>query len=338
MSAQNTPKIINAITTSLLFDMREPNQIFREQGTQAYQAHMIKYADIPLPLGPYFDEFFTELQSEYVEFILCSRNDPITAYRAINTLAKHDLVPEQFLFTGGKSPIPFLQSYDIDCFYTTNQQDANDASDHGLLGVYHPLDPHAPANNNQKPNPQAPRDVIPLPGTQPGSVRNMYNGAAQKQVIFDIDGVIVDQEGEKFFQENGHNVHLYHQREKELRHLKMNPGPAYKLWKKYQHINAQSTPGKEPFIISIVTARGSHAAVRALETFHQDGDRINGTVHCMAGKPKEPVLKIIAALSAAQKITCEFLDDQGKNVKMGTRAGIRSGHVAGFDKIRKDLS
>ncbi|MGH1378721.1 MAG: 5'-nucleotidase [Alphaproteobacteria bacterium] len=326
-------KMIKGISTSVLFDMSEPDRIFKEKGKEAYIAHMKEHADKPLPLGRGFKHLKKAFENPgFEEVVLCSKNSPITARRAIITMQNEGITPGRMFFTNGQSPAPFLEAYGIKHFYTANRKDAIDGNKAGVFSTYYDL-----AKNTKTNNPS--EEIVPktevsddnkivkmrqLPEGIP-ELRTIFNGKMIGHHVYDLDGVVFDSESEDFFQD--HNLEAYDDYEKKLRDVPMNAGPAYDLFKHYNDVNNRYVGDSKPYGISIVTARGNNAALRAIETLYQWDEDVSGSAHFLAGSPKQPILHVLSQMAQDKGQSIEFYDDQSKNVDMGTEAGILSGQV-----------
>jgi 5'-nucleotidase len=315
-------KIIQAVSTSVLFDMREPDRIFRERGNDAYIKYMLETAEEPLPLSHGFDTLKGLLQGdEHMDFIICSRNSPITSRRALYTLGQEGITPEGVFFTSGRSPVPFLHAYGVHQFKTTNKDDAYAARENGIMSSY-----YDPEQNEDIVSPESKTNVVPMPRRRKNpQLKPVFLGQTKAHYVFDLDGVVFDDESERFFREHG--LESYRNFEAKLMKHPMNKGIAYDMLKKCHDINQKYSGHHRPFDISVVTARGNIAAVRAIETLHQWGIDIDGYMHCLAGKSKEPILRALKEISNGTPI--EFFDDQPKYIQQGRDAGILSGHVLG---------
>lgn len=326
------PKVTYGISTSMLFDMREPDAIYRNDGPEAYAQHMIENQHSPLPHGPWFEALKRDFEDSngMIEVVLASRNSPITARRALKTLGEHGITPARMFFTCGKSPVPYLKAYGIDLFRTTDLGVAQEAlANDVLVAHYDPVSmkdiqdqaaQHAAKSND--------KNVVTLPASkvdQP-SLRSVYNGRTLGNAVFDLDGVVFGAESEHFYKQ--FKLAAYHEHEKNMRDIPLSQGPAFNLLKKYTEVNKQYAGSQLPFEISVVTARGDFAAIRAIETLHAWGIDIEGTTHFLGGAPKKPVLDAIRAHAAARNMPApEFWDDQQHNIQAGHDAGVLTGYI-----------
>ena len=350
-------KMIKGISTSVLFDMSEPDKIFRQEGKEAYIAYMKKHADSPLPLGRGFKHLRQAFENPgFEEVVLCSRNSPITARRAIITMQNEGITPGRMFFTNGQSPVPFLEAYGIKHFYTASLEDAAAGNKAGVFSTYYDLEKNRTVNNpdmgiERQQDKERGAKIVPLYTSEeviepvdngttgsvvnlrgravlPPHVRPVFNGSVIGHHVFDLDGVVFDSTSEDFYQKHG--LDAYDAYERQLRNVPMNHGPAYPLFHHYNGVNNRYAGDDKPYAISIVTARGSNPALRAIETLYQWDEDVSGSTHFLAGTSKQPVLEVLAFMAMERSQSIEFYDDQAKNVDMGTQAGILSGQVPDY--------
>lgn len=327
---QNTPpKLTYGITTSLLFDMSKENKIFNEKGEADYADYMLSHADKPLPLSRGFAHLENELQgNEFVDVVLCSRNSPLTARRALLTLENHGITPERMFFMCGASPVPYLKAYDIDIFMTTHKQDAQDAKQlNGVLPLYYEQTGLSRVSLNVLEGGKSSNKVHPigLNKSRDSSLKQAYNGKTISYQSFDLDGVVFGMESEIFYRQHG--LAAYNNYERAMKDNPMSKGKAFPILLKMTDINKNCDGPQLPFHISVVTARGSDAAIHAIETLHNWGIDVNGGAHFRSGTPKEPVLRVLQEQAKESGAGIHFYDDQKTNIDQGQNAGVLSGQV-----------
>lgn len=338
MPRDQSQKIINGVSTSVLFDMSEPDRIYREGGEEAYMRYMLKNADEPLPLSERFEHLRPALEaSDHTETIIISRNSPLTSRRAIRTLLEEGVAPEKMVFTSGRSPVPFLKAYGIDHFRTTNYNDAVQAyKAERVFSTYYDVQSDQEINNPQREEDaevKASGDVVALPSREPkkANLKPVYDKETVSDYIFDLDGVVLGPESEKFFQAHGLEAYMNYQ--KAMGHVPSSEGPALGILRKASAINQSYAGHTKPFNNHCVTAQGLWAAIRSIETFHAWGVDFNGTTHFLAGSDKLPVLKVLREQALQGGRSIEFYDDQRRNVEKGREAGILSGQVVDPDEL-----
>ena len=328
------PKMVLGVSTSFLFDMSEPDAVYRAEGPEGYAKYMRERANDPLPFGRGIETLETALKNpKFFEIVLCSRNDPITALRASRTLDGEGLTPERAFFTSGKSPVPYLEIYGIKQFHTVNEEDAEEA--HRLGIVLPSLHGHGNERVVHENTRQEKENVIALP-QKPAqqSLKPVYDENAIHHVITDLDGVFFGPEAEAFFQANG--LQAYHNHERHKMKQPLTKGAAFEVLKTYDEINKAYAGSQKPFVLSAVTARGFHAMSRAIETLHIFDIEFNGETHFTAGGRgiggKENVLRVMRQADEKMGVTTEFYDDQRHNIEQAIAAGI---NVAG--QVPSDL-
>lgn len=299
---QNAPMMTYGISTSVLFDMSKEDALFHKN-PQAYKDYMIENADKPLDIRLGFTFLQNVIQHpDMFKIVLISRNSPLTAIRAIRTLANEGIAPAQFLFTNGRSPVPYLNVYGLDRFITTNADDFENAQKSGIPSTLHGHQIIGDPANNKIVMP--PKMRIPV-----------------HDIVFDIDGVLVDPTSEAFYQQHG--LDAYKKMEESLLNQHLKEGPFFPYLKKASEVNAQHED--KEILLSIATLRGGFAGIRALYTLYEWGYDFNGIVNCGDGDNKQNILTAIRTEDEKLGITTEFIDDQDHNVERGHNAGAFSG-------------
>lgn len=315
------------ITTSVLFDMSEPNAVFERYGINGYRSYMKERIDDPLKPGPIFDWIRDFALQPHHDIVLFSKNSSLTALRSIKTLVEHDIIPRRFIFTNGKDPVSYLSAYKIDNFFSANPDDVLKARLMGVSSVHFDhlkkINPDAFALEGLVPKSNA---IVPLRGQLEGgnvvTLTNKHKNAAQRQhYIFDCDGVLADDTAEDYFRQHG--LEAFQELEKQNMLIPMAPGPSFPFFKKLSDLN-HKTPQGAPYLISMVTARGVYAAIRSLNTLVHWDIEPNGEIHCVSGAEKGPILKI---LKDNYKHSAIFFDDGEKNVESAKSHGILAGRI-----------
>ena len=104
-------KLVVATSSSALFNLSESDQVFKEQGLDAYQKYQIENEDTPLEPGDAFPLVKKLLalndlspDSPRVEVILLSRNSADTGLRVFNYIEHWKLPITRAAFCGGERP------------------------------------------------------------------------------------------------------------------------------------------------------------------------------------------------------------------------------------------
>lgn len=340
---QNEFKMKLGISTSVLFDMSEPDAIWRaeEKGDVpqgSYRRYMSENIDKELPPHP---QMFAWLKGcmnvEGYQFALMSKNSALTAMRAVNTLVKHGITPDQFVFTNGAPIAEYCPIYNIDMFLTANENDVRAAHE---MGVSAAQISHARDLDEVDIQTLITQDVKPLPlytkprlvalgdapsgqpDKRPKASKTVFNAHGGKvNVAFDFDKVLAGPESDDYFAAVNFDIAKYRQHELERLHVEMQKAPWFQT---YERLMKQ---GRGSHHVHINTARGSDAAFRMFYTLSSWGIEPNGEIHCMSGEDKTPVLQILQKRYG----NILFLDDGQKNIDRAKKAGIATGLVPSGD-------
>ncbi len=172
-------KLVIAVASSALFDLREADKIFREQKLEAYRSYQQEHEDEVLPVGVAFPLIRRILSlndkiSDYcpVEVVLLSRNDPDTGLRLFKSIEKHKLDITRAAFVGGRDPFRYLGAFNTCLFLSGNPSDVADAIAKNVpAGLVFPTDFIDDDSDNEL------------------------------RIAFDFDGVLADDSAEAVFQE-----------------------------------------------------------------------------------------------------------------------------------------
>lgn len=129
----------------------ESEQIYKEQGLEAFTENEVEKADKPLSGGPFrnFLGSLHRLQSRFDPAKCPIRTALVTARsapaheRVIRTLRNWNVRIDESLFLGGMPKGDFLQAYGADVFFDDQQMHCESASEHVATGHV----PHGVANN-----------------------------------------------------------------------------------------------------------------------------------------------------------------------------------------------
>lgn len=289
------------IASSALFDLTESDAIYREQGVDEYEKYQKEHIDDVLTPGvaePFihkllkFNELFTpEDRDRGVEVIIMSRNSPLTGLRVMNSVKALGLPIEKALFLNGESPARYMGTFNADLFLSANREDVRTVARMGL-----------PAGRIVANNVQAGQDPHPN----------------ELRLAFDFDGILAGDSSEREFQNKLRDtttiqeaLEQYTDYETEHVNDPIEGGPLVGFLRGINRLQEASqtpyTKGKDiPTInISLVTARGTFTAHRALNTLEEHGLHINDSF-MLAGASKTPILEAIQPDL--------FFDDQLKNL------------------------
>lgn len=266
-------KLVVAVASSALFDLSQPDEVFRTQGEEAYREHQRSHEHELLPAGvayPFVKRLLSlngkDPHDRPVEVVLLSRNDPDTGMRVMRSIEALDLGIERAVFTSGRAPWPFLPSFNASLFLTAVRDDVREA-----LQLGHPAG-------------------CVLHG-------NVHDDAdAELRIAFDFDGVLADDAAERVYQEEG--LERFQETEKARASEALNPGPLKRLLdglsavQRLEKARRELDPDYVPRLrTAIVTARSAPALERVVTTLRSWNLRVDQSFF-LGGMDKRRVLDV----------------------------------------------
>lgn len=248
-------KLVVAVSSSAVFDMNAADTIFRDEGIEAYRKYQLEHLDKPFDKGVAFP-FISRLlrlnlansKEKPIEVVVLSRNDPDSGRRFYKSCAHHHLAISRGAFTNGKSPYEYMPSFNACLFLSANDVDVKNAIKNGF-----------PAGL-----------VLPTE-----AIDEEWDD--ELRVAFDFDGVIIDDEAEKVYQQT-QDVLKFHESESMKSELPHQPGPLSTLIKKmskiqqWERLEMRKDKNYVPKLrIAIVTARDAPANERMVTTLNNWG-------------------------------------------------------------------
>ena len=285
-------KLVVATSSSALFNLSESDQVFKEQGLDAYQKYQIENEDTPLAPGDAFPLVkkllaLNELSPETprVEVILLSRNSADTGLRVFNSIEHWKLPITRAAFCGGESPYRYISAFGTHLFLSTIPADVRNALDSGFAAA-HIIAPECPSSTE-----------------------------GQLKIAFDGDAVLFSDKSERVFQEKG--LQAFTDSEKAAAKQPMEGGP-FKPFLQVLHSLQKEYGDDCPIRTALVTARSAPAHERVVLTLRQWGIRIDESLF-LGGLDKGLFLKSFGA--------DVFFDDQEGHCLSASKH-VTAGHVA----------
>lgn len=302
MSYDLRTKLVIGLASSALFDLEEPDQVFKLEGELAYREYQKKREKIPLEPGvafPFiqrllsFNQIFPS-DNPFVEVILLSRNDPNTGLRVMNSIEHFGLGITRAIFLQGRTPHKYIEPLCINLFLSANEQDVKQA-----------ITANYPAGLILKGN------ILDLENTK------------ELRIAFDFDGVLADDSAEAIYKQKGLGSFIKH--ENEHAEKPINPGPLktflekLSLLQKHEFNYQEQNPGYKPNLrISIVTARNAPAHKRVINTMRSWGIETINEAFFLGGIEKNKILQILQPHI--------FFDDQTSHLR-STSETLASVHI-----------
>jgi len=290
MTIHAQPLLRIAISSSALFDLRDADRVFRQEGLAAYGAFQRAREKETLVPGAAFPLIKKLLQLDAegqvpVEVILLSRNSADTGLRVFNSIQDYALPIIRAAFTGGAAPYRYMRPFQCQLFLSTNPLDVVDALDHGVAAAT-VLVSHKPSN------PEGP-----------------------VKFAFDGDAVLFSDEAEQIFQAEG--LEAFAENERRAADQPLSPGPFKAFLDQLHHIQQRFDDDLCPIRTALVTARSSPSHERVIKTLRTWGVRIDESLF-LGGKDKTQFLSAYGADI--------FFDDQAEHCHLASREVV-TGHV-----------
>jgi len=269
-------KLVVAVSSNALFDLEKEDEIFKNEGLNAYRTHQIDNKQTPLKKGfafPFIKRFLNinkvYPEQKPVEVVLLSKNSPETGIRVFNAIKSYNLDISRAAFTSGKSPYNYIPAYNISLFLSTNEDD-----------VIKAIESNYPAGRILKTTVQDDEDL-------------------ELRVAFDFDGVIADDEAEKVYQDSGGQLEIYYSYETEHKQIALNPGPLGNFFKKLSYFQKMESRKEEKdpnykkiLKTAIITARNAPAHERAINTLKEWDVEVD-EMFLLGGIEKKRILSVL---------------------------------------------
>ena len=131
-------KLTVATSSAALFDLKQSDRVYKEEGLEAYSKYQLARENEPLSPGRAFSliekllNLNTLLENpDRVEVILLSRNTSDTGLRVFKSIEHHNLSISRAAFTGGTKPHRYMAAFGVDLFLSTEQADVVEALEDG---------------------------------------------------------------------------------------------------------------------------------------------------------------------------------------------------------------
>ena len=292
MSELNGPKLVIAISSTALFDMKESHEIYESEGVAAYSKYQREHEDDVLEPGEAFPLVTKLLRineklggEPRVEVILLSRNSADTGLRVFNSIAHHGLNITRTAFSGGNSPYRYVSAFACHLFLSTNAQDVRSALDSGMAAA----------------------TLLPS--------QKSISESDELRFAFDGDAVLFSDASERIFKERG--LDAFTANEKAEARMPLDAGPFKKFLQTLHSLQAEFPIDECPIRTALVTARAAPAHERVVRTLREWGIRIDESLF-LGGLSKGDFLKSFGA--------DVFFDDQQVHCSSASEH-VATGHV-----------
>ncbi len=255
-------KLVIGVASSAIFNLKEADRVFREEGEEAYRIFSREKENEPFLPGSGFS-FIKRLlainspaeQFEPIEVVLLSKNDADTGNRVFNSFKHYNMGVTRAAFTCGQNPYTYIKAFNASLFLSANERDVSEAAALGFPAGL--ILPHEWEGHDEKVNLD---DIL--------------------KIAFDFDGILADDSSEKVFKERGLAEFQHH--EEENSHVPMASGPLLTLLRKISAIQKTEferqklEPHYKPKIqTAMVTARNAPAHERVIQSLRHWGIHID---------------------------------------------------------------
>ena len=240
MAASLQGKLVVAISSRALFDFEEENQIFEHGDDRAYMKLQLERLEQPAKQGVAFSMVrkllaFNDAQTQRVEVVILSRNDPVSGMRVFRSAQHYGLPIQRGSFTRGQPPWRYLKPLNANLFLSTHLSDVRAALNAG----------------------------VPAAQVYPHSVHASDAHPHEVRIAFDGDAVLFSDEAERVFQRDG--LSAFQQHEKDRAAFPLADGPFKPLLEALHRLQQAGTPTMR-IRTALVTARSAPAHERAIRT------------------------------------------------------------------------
>lgn len=291
-TAPATDRLVVAISSRALFDLRESHELFEREGLDAYRRYQIAREDEVLAPGiafPLVEKLLRlnaiQAETPRVEVILLSRNSSDSGLRIFNSIEHFGLDIVRAAFTNGAPTWPYVHPFGAQLFLSANAEDVRSALEAGIAAA----------------------TILPSKAPERSS--------DQLRIAFDGDAVIFSDESERVSQEQG--LAAFHATERAKAASPLSGGPFRAFLDMLHRIQSAFPVGQSPIRTALVTARSAPAHKRVILTLREWGVRLDEALF-LGGRAKGPFLRTFGADI--------FFDDSHSNIE-SAREHVASGHV-----------
>jgi 5'-nucleotidase len=280
-------KLVIAVSSRALFDLEAENQIFEENGLDAYYKYQLENENEPLKKGTGYrlienllkiNQHFSEDEKQ-VEVIILSKNNAATSLRITNAINAHKLDIQRSGWTSGSDISTYLKAFKVDLFLSASDDDVIHAIQNGIAAA----------------------KILP-------SHQDIHNSLGdQVRIAFDGDAVLFSEASELVYKKHGLEAFIKH--EEENKDNPLDKGVFAKLLLTIANIQKKFKDKDSPIRTALVTARSAPTHERVIKTLNVWDVRIDEAFF-LGGSEKYEVLEAFGADI--------FFDDQDVHLELST--------------------
>ena len=262
--------LVIGVSSRALFDLSKENEIYENDGLEAYCRYQLDHENDVLKPGAGFALINSMLRINQIdentrrtEVVIVSRNSADTSLRISNSIDHYNLDITRAAFTGGEPVAKYLNAFDVDLFLSATEEDVQAAVESNVASGL----------------------IYDGPSTNP------QNPLEQIRIAFDGDAVLFSEESEIIYQREGLEAFIEH--EKINAEKPLPEGPFAKLLMTLSFLqfdlNSNNQQAVPPIRTALVTARNSPAHERVIRTLRTWNVRIDETFF-LGGVSKDRIL------------------------------------------------
>lgn len=292
-------KMVIGVSSRALFDLTVENEIFEQQGVEAYCSYQVEHEQDILKPGPGFgliksllrlNEYSSE--KDLVEVIIMSRNSPDSSLRVFNAISHYGLDITRSVLVSGASLAPYLEAFHTDLFLSAYEDDVQSAIDNGIAAGIICTEHRGEGN-------------LVLSGRE----QRGESSSKPIRIAFDGDAVLFTDESEMIFKEKG--LSAFEENEKVHAREPLAEGPFAQFLKKLSDLQRELGAQDCPIRTALVTSRSAPAHERVIRTMRSWNVRVDEAFF-LGGLEKRDVLKAFGAQI--------FFDDQSVHTVSAAQA------------------
>lgn len=266
-------RLVIGVSSRALFDLTYENEIFEQQGVDAYCEYQVQHENDILKPGPGFKIIKALLninklpgQEGRVEVIVMSRNSADTSLRVFNAIEHYGLNISRAVLASGASLAPYLNAFKTDLFLSACEDDVQSAINSGIAA-----------------------GIICADGVR---VYADDDDIKCIRIAFDGDAVLFSDDSEKIYQTEG--LEAFEKNERENAKNPLTAGPFAKFLKTISDLQKEFLPEDAPIRTALVTSRSAPAHERVIRTLRAWQVRIDEAFF-LGGIKKRDVLEAFGA-------------------------------------------